>query len=1694
MSRGLEFIASLENARNTLYRHAAGVCRRSVRNWLAGLAALLLAGAGAQAQSVFAPEPVGTASAAQDVTVTATVAGTVSSVEVLTQGASGLDFAVGTGTSTCTSATLAQGGTCTESVMFTPSAPGTRIGAVVLVGTVASVQTVLGTAYIQGTGTGPLGVLIPGDTIPVAGQTDVYLGSVEDGKPATQAVLYLPASEALDGAGNMYIADSAHNRIRMVCASASSATISGTTCTGAGIISTIAGNGDPGYSGNGAASSSTLNDPSFVSVDGAGNVYIADTGNNVIREIVAATGQIVTVAGGGTGCAGQTDTVGDGCTALQATLNQPLGVTLDTSGNIYIADTSNERIRVVTLSTGMVGTVAGTGYTGSDGTGGYNGDNITAITAELNTPYAVAFDAAGNMYIPDSLNNRIRLVTAIGGAITAASKITTFAGDGTQGYSGDTHAATSAELWAPSGVAIDAAGNVYIADTQNQGIRKVNSTSGDITTLVKNGVGNVYVNNAFAKTAFYGPTGIYIDGTGGVYVADTLDMVVREIQSNFVALDYTTAVRQDSKSTPIPVTVENDGNADLDLTAITPSANAALDAPTTTCIAGPPDMASSTDCVVGAVFAPTVSGDPLDANIDVTSLTPNSPLNIELVGNAEAVNSTTTTITSTPNPSAFGQVVTFTVTVTTGTGTGALTGTVTIADTFNGVTTNLATGLSINSSGVATFPTATLAVGQHSIVASYSGDTAHFSSTSIDNGGSPLIQTVMESTKTTLTSSVNPSAPGQSVTFTATVAISGGGGVTPDGTVTFMDGATVLSTVPLASGTAAYATSTLTIGVHPITAVYSGDSSIEVVGSTSAVLNQDVQATSTVGLTSSLNPSNFGTSVTFTATITSGATTAPTGTVNFLDGATKIGSGTLAGNPAVATFATATLSVGTHSITAVYAGDANNSSGTSPVVSQVVNQTASTTTVASAPNPSNFGQGVTFTVTVTAPTGSGTLNGTVTIADTFNGVTTNLATGLSLNTSGVATFQTTTLAVGQHSIVATYNGDTNHATSSSAALIQSVIEATATTLVSSLNPSVFGQNVTFTATVTSSVTGGVTPDGTVTFMDGATALGTSTLTAGVATYATTTLAVGMHSITAVYSGDAANGINASTSAVLKQDVQAATTVTVTSSLNPSNFGLSVTFTATVASSATTAPTGTVIFLDNGKQIGTGTLAGNPAVATYATAALAVGTHPITATYAGDTNNGAGATASALSQVVSQTVTATTVTAVPNPGVANEAVALTATVKLTAGSATPTGTVTFTSGTTSLGSAPLTAGGTATINPVLAAGTYMIVATYSGDTDDGGSASAALSLTVGLATSTTTLTVSPNPAQVGATITFMSSVAGNGVAPTGTVSFFNGTTMLGTATLNAGTATFTISTLAVGNYSITASYSGDVNNSPSTSGAVSLTVGLIPTTTSLATSSTTGPNPQTILIAVVQGTTGPTPTGTVTFTSSGTTIGSATLDSSGVATLTPNLPTGNYSVVAAYGGDSVHSPSTSTAVSISGAPAGFSLTVTPATLSLKASENGSVTINLTSEGGFTDTIGFGCGSLPAGVTCTFSSNSVTLAANGTASAQLSIDTNTPVGGGATAMNHRGAGGASMAGLLLPLSALFGWLFWRLRKRSMGALTLVLAMALSAAALMATGCSGYSSSTAKTGSYVIQVIGTGTNSDVIHYQNVSLTITN
>jgi sugar lactone lactonase YvrE len=265
-------------------------------------------------------------------------------------------------------------------------------------------------------------------------------GSGGDTQQATAAQLGHPHGVAVDSAGNLYIADLSNNRVRKVAPN--------------GTITTVAGTGTPGDSGDGGpATSAQLNNPSGVAVDSDGNLYIADYRSHRVRKVEPG-GTITTVAGTGTSGYG-----GDGGPATAAQLAFPGGVAVDGDGNLYIADIFNSRVRKVAPG-GTITTVAGTGDFA------YNGDNQPATAAQLNRPYGVAVDGAGNLYIADTSNQRVRKV-APGGTIT------TVAGTGTAGYNDDNQQATAAQLNNPHGVAVDGAGNLYIADTINNRVRRV---------------------------------------------------------------------------------------------------------------------------------------------------------------------------------------------------------------------------------------------------------------------------------------------------------------------------------------------------------------------------------------------------------------------------------------------------------------------------------------------------------------------------------------------------------------------------------------------------------------------------------------------------------------------------------------------------------------------------------------------------------------------------------------------------------------------------------------------------------------------------------------------------------------------------------------------------------------------------------------------------------------------------------------------------------------------------------------------------------------------------------------------------------------------------------------------------------------------------------------------------------------------
>jgi sugar lactone lactonase YvrE len=328
----------------------------------------------------------------------------------------------------------------------------------------------------------------------VAGSRPAFSG---DNGPADLANLNGPDAIAVDARGTLYIADALNQRIRRVDAS--------------GTITTLAGNGVAGASGDGGpATAAQLSNPWGVAVDKTGTIYFADSDNNRLRTIDA-SGRIATKAGSTAGFSG------DGGPSQSARLGAPAGVAIDATGNIYIADAGNNRIRKIDVA-GVITTVAGSGAAGSSGDGGQ------AKLALLNGPLGIAVDSAGNLYIADEANGRIRKVDVTG-------VITTIAGNGTAGFSGDGGKATQAALNFPRAVAVDGAGNVYIADTRNIRVRRV-GTDGVITTFASNGQRGFAGDGGPATQAMMkAPHGLAVDPSGQLLIADYGNNEIRRVDA-----------------------------------------------------------------------------------------------------------------------------------------------------------------------------------------------------------------------------------------------------------------------------------------------------------------------------------------------------------------------------------------------------------------------------------------------------------------------------------------------------------------------------------------------------------------------------------------------------------------------------------------------------------------------------------------------------------------------------------------------------------------------------------------------------------------------------------------------------------------------------------------------------------------------------------------------------------------------------------------------------------------------------------------------------------------------------------------------------------------------------------------------------------------------------------------------------------
>jgi hypothetical protein len=554
-----------------------------------------------------------------------------------------------------------------------------------------------------------------------------------------------------------------------------------------------------------------------------------------------------------------------------------------------------------------------------------------------------------------------------------------------------------------------------------------------------------------------------------------------------------------------------------------------------------------------------------------------------------------------------------------------------------------------------------------------------------------------------------------------------------------------------------------------------------------------------------------GQKVTFTATVAVAAGT-PRGTVQFLDnGSTVLGTATL-GDGGQASFTDGTLAVGPHSITALYPGDGLNSQSTSAPVPLTVSDASSATSLGVQPNPSNPGQNVMLIAVVKGQAGGATPTGSVTFSDG----TTELKT-VTLD-QGAATYGTTALAIGTHALTARYGGDSDYGVSTSLPVSQQVVQLASTTTTLTVSPPspAYGDTITLTGMVTGPAP---VPTGTLVFAEGTKILGSLTLPK--TELQLTSLDAGMHSVVASYLGDSDHSISRSSSESVTVK-PAATAIMLKSSLNPSDDGKQVTFTATVSSPShgAEAPAGTVTFSNDGGVLGNSPIAAG-GVATFSTTTLSVGTHKITATYGADQDPNFAGSSGTITQTVNSTTakigTKINLTSSPNPSDDGQLVMFQIEVAPDSGTVAPAGIVRLKNGSDSLGTATLVGGSAGVSTSALLPGSNPIIATYDGDPNFVGS-TGTITQVVKFPSTAVITSSAPNPSTVGQEVTFMVKVTSTGGGiPTGSVTISeplrNENLVYGDAPLVNGVATVVSNLLAFtqGTHYLAVTYGGDTTH-------------------------------------------------------------------------------------------------------------------------------------------------------------------------------------------------------------------------------------------------------------------------------------------
>jgi hypothetical protein len=534
---------------------------------------------------------------------------------------------------------------------------------------------------------------------------------------------------------------------------------------------------------------------------------------------------------------------------------------VDAAGNLYIADSHNHRVRVVTAATGVIATVAGTGAAGFFGDGG------PAQAAMLDLPTALALDSAGNVYVADTDNHRIRRIAA------ATGKITTVAGNGVEGFAGDAGPATAASIDSPSGLAVDAAGNLYLADTHNGRVRTVKAATGAISTIAGVGAtgGNVqqFGGDGGAATAagMALPRGLTLDAAGNLYVADSANHRIRRISA---AGTITTVAGEGTE------TFAGDG---------APAVTASLDTPRA--------VALSAALSASGLVTLADSGNQRVRQLD--ALPAPGPDIHTIAGLGSTVQGASTLAIAGPSVIAYGSG---TVTATLSAASPA-TGSITFLDTSGGTASTLGTA-ALSATDTASLNTTTLAAGAHSLVAVYPGDATHAAAQS-----SAFAITV---TPLDVTATANP----QSIVYGQPVPVLGGvlSGVLPQ------DAGTVVAVFTTSAGALS------PVGIYSITATLTGSAAgnyaIAVMPANLSIAKAQSLAT-LANLTS--NPS-VGVPVTLSAQVASTTSGVPTGSITLMDGTAVLAVAPLSA-AGRATFTTSSLALGTHTLSAAYAGDSN---------------------------------------------------------------------------------------------------------------------------------------------------------------------------------------------------------------------------------------------------------------------------------------------------------------------------------------------------------------------------------------------------------------------------------------------------------------------------------------------------------------------------------------------------------------------------------------------------------------------------------------------------------------------------------------------------------------------------------------------------------------------------------------------------